>query len=273
MHSYMSPHGDMTLVRIGYTVAKEVGRSMIKFIVLSTQRSGSSYLCSLLDKHPAIRCVEEIFMPRNRNEITYRSWRSASFSRRLKDWLNRQQSVDAYLRQLCEKHRRFDAFGFKLMYGQAQRYPEVIDWCRNNDVKVVHLIRRNSLKMVVSRKVAAKRGVYLSTRPVEAVTVNLDTRRLVRELRESERLVQRNRELFSALPYLETSYEEIMADRDQQLRRVLTFLGCEVNVQLSSELVKTSPDSLESLIDNYGEVRATLAGSRFEGYLEQDLRV
>lgn len=245
---------------------------MNKFVVLATQRSGSSYLCSLLDKHPAIRCVEEIFMPRNRNAITYRTWRSASLRRRLEHWLRRQRSIDAYLEELCRKQPPLDAFGFKLMYGQAERYPEVVEWCSKNGVKVVHLIRRNALKMVVSRQVALKRGVYLSTRPVEAVTVNLDTRQLVQELQQSDSLVQHNRQLFSSLPYLETGYEDLMADRDEELRRILTFLDCEVNLQLSSELVKTSPDSLESLIANYGEVRETLSGSRFEKYLERDLR-
>lgn len=245
---------------------------MIKFIVLSTQRSGSSYLCSLLDKHPDIRCVEEIFMPRNRNPVTYRTWRNASFGRKLKHLFTRQESIDAYLEELCAGQPKLDAFGFKLMYGQVARYPEILNWCKRNDVRVVHLIRKNALKMVVSRQVALKRGVYLSTRPVEAVTVNLDTRRLIPELQQSDRLVQHNRELFSMLPCIETSYEEVMKDRDEQLRRVQTFLGCHVNLQLSSELVKTSPDSLENLIDNYGEVCEALSGSRFEKYLERELR-
>lgn len=245
---------------------------MNRFIVLSTQRSGSSYLCSLLDNHPAMRCAEEIFLPRNANEITYRHWRTASLGRMLKHWLTQQESINAYLEDLCSKQPALDAFGFKLMYGQAKQYPAVVDWCREHDVRVVHLVRRNALKMVVSRQVALKRGVYLSTRPVDAMTVSLDTRRLISDLRKLDTLVQRNRELFSTLPYLETSYEAMLADRDEELRRIMNFIGCDVHLEVSSDLVKTSPDSLETVVDNYGEVCETLAGSRFETYLGNEQR-
>lgn len=245
---------------------------MNNFIVLSTQRSGSSYLCSLLDNHPAMRCVEEIFLPQNTNEITYRHWRTASPGRMLKHWLAQQQSINAYLEDLCSRQPALDAFGFKLMYGQAKRYPAVVDWCRENDVRVVHLVRWNALKMVVSRQVALKRGFYLSTRPVDAVTVRLDTDRLISDLQKLDSLVQHNRKLFSTLPFLETSYEALMEDRDEELRRIMNFIGCDVHLQVSSDLVKTSPDSLETLIDNYGEVCERLAGSRFESYLGTEQR-
>ncbi len=244
---------------------------MTKFIVLTTQRSGSSYLCSLLDNHPGISCTQEVFLPRNTNEITYRTWRTASIGRELKHWFKRQDAVNAYLAQLYGKQPSLQAFGFKLMYGQAKRYPEVVDWCGRNNVRVVHLIRQNALKMVVSRHVAQKRGVYLSTRTMDPVTVSIDTRRLIHQLQQSDRLVQRHRELFSDLPCLEVSYEAMMADRDRQLQDILTFLDCEVNLHLSTELVKTSSDSLASLIENYDEVCQALIGSRFEKYLESEL--
>ncbi|HZD52497.1 MAG TPA: hypothetical protein VE175_05580 [Woeseiaceae bacterium] len=243
---------------------------MVKFIVLSTQRSGSSYVCSLLDQHPAITCLEELFMPKNRNEITYRSYRSASLRRRMRHLLRRRQSIGIYLSGIYGEHSGIGARGFKLMYGQARRYPEVVEWCNAADVRVVHLIRRNALKTVVSRQVALMRGVYLSTGPVQPVSVTLDTRRLVPELERAGHLVEENRALFSSLPYVELSYEDFLVGQDEQVRRILSFLDCEENVQLSSELVKTSPDSLDKLIDNYEDVCRSLAGTPFEEYLERE---
>lgn len=243
---------------------------MNKFIVLSTQRSGSSFVCSLLDSHPRIRCLEEIFMRRNRNAITYRSYRNASLRRRLEHLLERRRSIESYLAGVYDAQPDLDAVGFKLMYEQVQRYPELVDWCRSNDVMVVHLIRMNALKTIVSRQVALKRGVYLSTKPVKPVTVSLNTSRLVPELERAARLVDTNRSIFSSLPYTELFYEHFLARRGEELGRVLSFLGCDDDVQLTSDLVKTSPDSLATLIDNYEDVRRRLAGTRFEPFLEQE---
>lgn len=240
---------------------------MTRFIVLSTQRSGSSYLCSLLDKHPSITCLRELFRPGAKHAITYRRYRRSSIPRVIRHVLDSRGSIDRYLSGIYGPPQPAEALGFKLMYGQVRRYPEVVDWCRHNEVRVVHLIRRNSLKVIVSRQIAAERGIYWSTRPVETRKVNLKTRALVARLRESNTLVEKHRALFSSLPYMEVVYEDFVADRDAELRRILEFLGCDVNVQLTSELVKTSPDALDLLIENYEDVRRTLLGTPFEGHL------
>jgi LPS sulfotransferase NodH len=43
---------------------------MKKFIILTTQRSGSTWLTDLLNNHPHVRCYSELFLNRDRpNEI------------------------------------------------------------------------------------------------------------------------------------------------------------------------------------------------------------
>lgn len=206
-------------------------------------------------------------MPRNRNAITYRSYRQSSLHRRLRDLLARGESINSYLADVYALQTRYHAVGFKLMYGQADRFPEVVDWCYQNNVRVVHLVRRNSLKMIVSRQIAAKRGVYLSNKPVKPVSINLNVRRLKSQLRRADELVDANRRRFASLPYVEVVYEDFLADQASHLRRILEFLECESGVPLASDLVKTSPDSLEMLIDNYDDVRRALAGTAFEAHL------
>ena len=117
---------------------------MTKFLVLSTQRSGSIFLGTSLDAHPKVRCCEELFMPKNAGQITYRTYRTESLRRRLGHMIWRRKSIYAYLNGVFSNSEMLDAFGFNCMYGQVRRFPEVMDWCREFNVRVVHLIRENS---------------------------------------------------------------------------------------------------------------------------------
>lgn len=241
---------------------------MIKFIVLSTQRSGSSYLGALLNSHPRISACEEIFMPKNENDISYRTYRTASLKRRISHVLARRKLIFAYLDELVDMQGDVDAFGFKLMYGQARRYPEVVDWCKDYQVRVVHLIRRNTLKMIVSREIARKRGVYLSMRSLKPIKVVLNTKRLALELESLESMVDKYRKVFRSNCYLDVEYEQLISNCDGETNRILRFLGIEPDGPLRSKLVKTSSDSLMELVENYQHVCATLRGTPYEILLD-----
>jgi LPS sulfotransferase NodH len=237
---------------------------MIKFIVLSTQRSGSSYLGVSLDSHPRIRCCEELFMPKNHNEITYRTYRTASLERRVSHLFQRKKLIYSYLEQVLRGSPDVDAFGFKFMYGQYRRFPEVMQWAKESDVRIIHLIRRNTLKMIVSREIARKRGVYFSTKPLQPMKVTLDENRVVKEIQRAARAVEEYRNRVAAFPVLEVFYEEFVANHEYESRRLLEFLNCDADVQLTSNLVKTSKDSLDALIENYSQVHRALEHSPFK---------
>ena len=234
---------------------------MTKYIVLSTQRSGSTFLGTSLDAHPKIRCCEELFMPKNANPTTYRTYRNLSLERKLKHAFMRRKSICTYLNQTFSDAQKFDAFGFNFLYGQARRFPEVIDWCKQANVKVIHLIRKNTLKVLVSRLVAKKRGVYISTVPVERITVTLNVRTLIPEIQKMESIVDKYQKVFSTFPFMEVFYEDLLAQRSAEYGRIARFLNVDSEGELTTNVVKTSPDRLEELIDNYDDVRRALFDS------------
>ncbi|MGH7927071.1 MAG: sulfotransferase, partial [Candidatus Binatia bacterium] len=137
-----------------------------------------------------------------------------------------------------------------------------------NQIRVVHLVRRNTLKMIVSREIARKRGIYLSTRSLKPVRVMLKTDRLASELRRLESMVDKHRKVFSANCCLEVEYERLIGDCDRETNRILGFLGVEPAGPLGSKLVKTSADSLLELVENYQHVCAALKESPYEGMLD-----
>jgi LPS sulfotransferase NodH len=182
--------------------------------------------------------------------------------------LARRKLIFAYLEEIVDMQGDVDAFGFKLMYGQARRYPELVDWCKDHQVRVVHLVRRNTLKMIVSREIAKRRGVYLSTRSLKPVKVMLKTKGLVLELERLESIVDKYRKAFSSNCCLDVEYEQLISNCDGETNRILDFLGIEPNGSLRSKLVKTSSDSLMELVENYQHVCAALRGSPYELLLD-----
>jgi hypothetical protein len=74
-------------------------------------------------------------------------------------------------------------------------------------------------------------------------------------------------------PRLEVSYEELVAHLEETIARVLGFLGVEPRLDLlDSQLVRASPSSHLEMVENADEVRATLAGTRFEWMLGESVR-
>lgn len=172
------------------------------------------------------------------------------------------------MNELFFNEAEVDAFGFKFMYGQNRRYPQVRQWCKEHGVKVIHLVRKNALKAIVSRHIAKKRGIYMSTKPLEPVRTKLKPRKLVAEIRKAGNMVEKNRVLFSACPYLEVFYEDFVIETGEISKRILNFLETDESQQLTCDLVKTNIDALGPLVENYQEVCKALSGSPYEQLLD-----
>ena len=154
------------------------------------------------------------------------------------------------------------------MYGQAKLYPQVIDWCYENDVRFVHLIRNNCLKMTVSRILARQRGLYHSTRAVAPSKVTLNADRILHQLDEMRNKVVQHQDAISRCRNIEVFYEDYVKREQDEAKRILEFLGVDYIAPLSSNLVKINPNSLRDLISNYDEIASRLRGSPYEHLLE-----
>ncbi len=251
---------------------------MKKFVVLSTQRSGSTFLGTCLDSHPDVQAYGELFQhfraervnmpnPPVRYQVSYQKYLEESFLRRLADRFRQKGLIYKYLEQTYSKFEDKEAVGFKLMYNQAEKRPDIVRWLQENNVKVVHLIRENCLKTFVSLELAKKRGVYSSTKLLDKTKIVLDTERLQAQLEDRKNLIGIHRSMFEANPYIEISYEAFIKSRRLETKRLLAFLNVEETQKLTSELAKSNSNSLKDLIANYEEVAHQLKGSHFEEFL------
>jgi len=244
------------------------------FVVLSTQRSGSTWVVDMLTSHPRVVAYSELFMhggegtPRWGQEQRLEYWQTYSHG---KHRIAKPYWLWHYLGEAFEERPGVDAIGFKLMYSQLTRISRPLMpmlWLKR--VRIIHLIRRNALDVVLSKEAGAAREGKLHARDgdeVEEVRLNLDTDTLLRRMTLHERAIAGARVRFKrvGLPYTEVVYEDLAADQSG-FASLFEFLGVEPQL-VTSSLQKLNPTSHEALIENYGEVRDALQGTDFAAQL------
>jgi LPS sulfotransferase NodH len=244
------------------------------FVVLSTQRSGSTWVVDMLTSNPRVIAYSELFMhggegtPQWGQEQDLPYWQAYS---RDKHRVAKPYWLWHYLGEAFEERPDVDAVGFKLMYSQLTRISRPLMpmlWLKR--VRIIHLIRRNALDVVLSKEAGAAREGRLHARDgedVEAVRLSLDTDTLLRRMTLHERAIAGARVRFKrvGLPYTEVVYEDLAAD-ENRFAELFEFLGVEP-APVASSLQKLNPSSHEELIENYGEVRDALEGTEFAAQL------
>ncbi|MBW2269958.1 MAG: sulfotransferase [Deltaproteobacteria bacterium] len=235
------------------------------FVLLATQRTGSTVVWQTLDRHPAVYARGEMFLKDLAHPESFASWQ-ARWTRRLLARLMPRRAVNAYLDGFYAKRAGVRATGFKLMYSQAR--PEIWSWLLAHRVEVLHLVRRNALKILVSKAAAEATG-RRHLRPGqnhEAQSVVLGVEGLVAALDRIAASVEEHRHRIAELRHRELHYEELLEHPQAFFDTAFEFLGVDRQpVELS--LRKLTADSLGDALANYDEVAAALAGTRHEALL------
>ncbi len=228
---------------------------------------------SVLNRLEGVSAQGELFLPRPRSPD--RRWDSDFSIPRYVESTSRYGrvrpfSVFGYLTAL---YGGGGAVGFKLMYSQLRRYPEILLYLMRKRIRVVHLVRRNHLDVLISFAVKNEIGkahiLSAEDRPAD-VKVELDTRTLVRNLRKLElkHSVGRTVLRIGRLKHIEIAYEDLVSDAEQ-FERVRAFLGVSPDEGVpESNILKTRTGRQQQVVANYDDVRAVLRGTRFAALLD-----
>jgi LPS sulfotransferase NodH len=239
-------------------------------VVLSTQRSGSTFLVDYLSSTPGVLVHSELFQrlrpelvgspnrPRH-YDIAYQTYRRSTVFRKLAHKFRRRALINEYLDDVLSTKPGVDVIGMKLMYDQTRKYPEVLSWLETHEVSYIHLIRENLLEMIASRELAVKRGNYSMLKPLDAMQIHLDVDRLTTDLTLITDEIEHFRRYCSTLPSREVTYEGLVANKAGVSREILEFLGAKSHESAGSKLKKTNPAPLSDVIANYDQVASALA--------------
>jgi hypothetical protein len=231
-----------------------------------------------LTSHPKIECYGaiflpnikpgDIFVPEGYPHIAYCDYHETTLGRRLAHKYWRKPLIARFLEEFYQTKTDAEAFGFKLMYPHTEKFPQIVPWLKANNVKVIHLIRKNMVRTLVSNEVAHARGAAHATQHMGLFTVKMDPQFLLKELKRGDRLIRKYRQVFGGKNYLEITYESFVKNREEESERVLKFLGIEPIMTLTTKLVKQNTYTLRQVLENFDEVAAALKGTPYEPMLD-----
>jgi hypothetical protein len=248
--------------------------SPARAIILTTQRTGSTFLVGCLKSHPDVHCETEILVGAQLEPPSF--LRTSRFGTKASRFL---MSGGWYPTRAI---RRFYAASdkpvsvFKAMYNQV-----AVPWTlrylqRETDVAILHLSRRNLLKMYVSQLLMPTRRNRIwephTTEPLPPVTTRVDPSAALEHMRRARADYERFERLFSGHRRLPLVYEDLIDGqrlRADQGRRICDFFGIP-DRPMQSSLVKMNPESLQAMVTNYDEMADAIARTEFAELLDGD---
>ena len=198
-----------------------------RFVLITTQRTGATFFRTCLESHPDVECPGTLFAQKTRLKYFstdqqcsyYKKYRIRTFSNHVSHWINRRTLIHGCLNEAygneCANRK---AVGFKISYSNLERYPAIIDWLQEHDIKVLHWFRRNLVKRYVSHLTKEVRGKAHFTNPAEQVGVHVNLRKLRRDLERQTHWIEKYRSLFKAQKCLEVFYEDFVTDQTNEAR-------------------------------------------------------
>jgi LPS sulfotransferase NodH len=261
--------------------------SMNVSLLLSTPRSGSHFLKSLIEtRFPAVTCTGEV-LENPSNKVSpvlsahpdlarfwswYREEVSANRISAAPD--QRMPAFEIYLTRLISlaepNHLLVDVkynsihslSGFEdTDHGSA----DFITFVRSHHIPVLHLIRKNVLKTLISHELARRSGTWhrsTEKNPSEILPkILLNPKKVLRNIKDSLRLTADYQEHFADYPkYEEVVYEDVVLEPNlpqpgDSLQVLALFLGKaphESPSPISSK--KTTPDDPAEVVENWSEI-------------------
>ena len=238
------------MIKIGVDTKDSEKEGYTKMVVLTRSRTGSNWLISLLNSHPDIQIKGEVF-----------------------DWL-RGRNSEEILKDVFPESSEYDCLGFKIFYNHPLDDEDKSVWellKKDRSIKVVHLLRKNMLRSFLSHEIAEKNEVWSSKMgdvSPEDKLVHLDVGKLYWDFQITEKYIYLSKQFFTFHNHLEVTYEELMDNQDNCIKRVLNFLGLPFG-ESTSDMKRQNPEPLEKLISNYSEVHEKLSSTRYAHFLKE----
>ena len=235
-----------------------------RFVILNAPRTGSNYLCTLLNSHPEILCHHEIFNPHVvgvARHLQNAAYHMGTIEERERDPLEFLERVWRY-----DEGRR--AVGFKLCWKQNEAIFHTV--LADPAIRKIVLKRRNRIKSFVSLLLARQTGEWViyhdAAQPGARPMVHLDEAELLRHIAfndayygEIEAAIQAPLQMGHIL-----HYEDLFSEKG--LRATLRFLDVAELGQalLAGQTWKLGSTSLRDLVSNFDSIESALRGTALE---------
>jgi LPS sulfotransferase NodH len=237
----------------------------VRFVILNAARTGSNYLCTVLNSHPEILCHHEIFNPHVVGVA--RHLQVCGFE--LGTIEERERDPVTFMQRIWKTGVEHTCIGFKLCWRQHEiAYRAVLE---DTNVRKIVLKRRNRVKTFVSLLRARQTGEWVIYDDDSAAQP------------QNPRLHVAHAELMENIEFNEQYYAEIEAALKQTGQRHLTLfyedLSSETALADALDFLGVSrPDPrllqgctrrlmtppLREIVSNFDELNAALSGTSLQ---------
>ncbi|HXL57512.1 MAG TPA: sulfotransferase [Chitinophagaceae bacterium] len=249
---------------------------MIPFIIFTTQRSGSTVLTRTLDEHPEIFCAGELFHENNdihHPEWHFPSWALSEKNRTLRkidriiNYPNLRLRAIPHIKKFYKNTNKHEkARGFKLMITQMRAMPFLWNYLKQNNVKVIVLIRKNIFKTALSRLRKDETGVpHVTKAPPGNTKLRISPEKLLKRLHSLEKANRQLLNFSEGMDRIVLYYEDFNQWNDM-LNKVFNFLQVS-NVTLQPVLSKLSTKDWREEVKNYSEIEKLMKQNNYTQYL------
>ncbi len=267
-------HGVRRGVRAAFKLGLFPGhRDYTKFIILGRARTGSNFLASLLRSHRRIMCFGELFNNLRRDTIFW-DYPGCEVTPEALGLRERDPVAFIDTRVFASVPRHVKAVGFKLFYVHAQEehWRGVWDHLKSHtDCKVIHLRRRNIVRVHLSEKIAFQTQRWSILRDDDAyrdVAVEVTFGECLKMLGQTREYVERYQRLFADHDVLEVFYEDLVSNFDAETDRIQRFLGV-ARRRLRAATRKQARQPLTTMISNYAELKRQCEGTPLAVFLDE----
>jgi len=252
------------------------------FVLFTTQRSGSTWVCEVLHAQPGIMCGKQEFNPgqaepgqlwQDRRGELMLSAQNSSTALSWDDWRRDAEQAFTIIAKEALHRRHTDAVGFKLMYNQVPHHlrNNFIEWLVQQSISVLHLVREATVLRVAPRahhadeRSESNSSSYSSS---AADSQRLGAETLAKRVREEEQLdfIWATALIHSHnLHYHRISYERLLVrGRDETLAKAVSAIGgrAEGLGVPPPMLQQLHPQTCEARVLDFESVRPMLSGTR-----------
>ena len=231
------------------------------FVIIGTQRTGSTMIEKTLNLHPDIKCGGE--------------W-SLKISP-LKKVSLVKAGLSGNYRRLLEPHaglmleKNADAIGFRLLFSSSpkwlihphfnlariwERLDGFIEYFKKNpEIKIIHVIRDDNVAWLASLFMAKSSNLFTNIKYPEDLKIKIPVLEAIKRVRTKNELKKKMRTLSLFNPYFEIKYEDFLIKREARLTELFNFLEVGIPVPIPEiPTRKQQHKSLSDVIINFKEI-------------------
>ncbi len=241
------------------------------FVIVGTQRTGSSAIAQSIGLHPRISCGWEWSLHASwRNKIKVpEAALAGDFSglRHLeRDHIASSLKPGAKWLGYRSLFRSSDKWLFRPSWSPAlwmDRLNAHLEWFASRpEIHIVHIVREDNIAWLRSKYMSRATNTYTSTTYPEDLRVRISEREALRRIMAKNWVDARLGSLSGSNPYVRLSYENFDASGATEIARVFSLLGCEPLAPNESTLSlrRQSTQPAEVQIVNYDQLVSLLGG-------------